>query len=250
VGRDSVEPGTVAVRSRAGDAFGRAALRRGRLDGAGAAAPDLIRSEKREVRRKGEDARCPIPDAGYRMPEVGCRRSGPTAGRWRRHAGARALPTCVTRAVSEPDGRPVAARDGQVGRFNRSRKRQQAAALHTLGAGEEGVLHRRSGRRGRGFGTELEHRVPFPRGRARAPRTFTAAGTLPDHGRAAGDRRRPVGGRDREVELLLARPNRELPPQTPPRIGPSKLKWTRRCCGTPCPARLKIPTKQPLRFCS
>jgi len=73
VGRDSVEPDTVAVRSRLGGAFGRAALPRGRLDGAGAAALYLRRRAR------------PKPVGLHGAPV-------PTARRRRRHAGARALP--------------------------------------------------------------------------------------------------------------------------------------------------------------
>jgi hypothetical protein len=46
------------------------------MDGAGAAAPYSIRSEKRGVRREEKDARYQIPDARCRIPEVGRRRSG------------------------------------------------------------------------------------------------------------------------------------------------------------------------------
>jgi hypothetical protein len=53
-----------------------------------------------------------MPDAGYRMSEARCRR--PEAGG--RRSGAR----------------QVAADNGLVGRSTRCRKRQQAAALHTL----------------------------------------------------------------------------------------------------------------------
>jgi hypothetical protein len=55
--------------SRRAGAFGRAALRRGRVGGAGATAPYRIRSQKRGVRRGIPVARCQMPDARYRMPE-------------------------------------------------------------------------------------------------------------------------------------------------------------------------------------
>jgi hypothetical protein len=119
VGRDSVEPNTFAVRDRVDrHPRGRAALRRGRRGGAGAAVPYPIRSGKRGVRRGTPDTGCQIPDARYRMPDVGRRRSG---------------------------ARQVATDNGLVGRSTRSVK-MAAASCRTPHAGAVGRAALRRGR--------------------------------------------------------------------------------------------------------